>query len=483
MKLPYPTRVPIFYAMSFAAVLFMVELVEGTPIGLCVTVMAYIFVATLTFNEAGGLNYPSGGYVFFNVLLTVLLGLVTKAVLGEAVQSNVFNAQKTMLVYLIGQIAMMVAIFATRRATSAKGLLEGVLTNAPIGQVGFGCLLLGVVPAYLLTGGIATAFAQLNYFVIIAILIPVYVRVVRSGGEKSFNVPSFVAWAFFTVVWGLFVFSKFGIFAPSTAWIIACAAGGYRISIARAAILAGVAAVAFAVLTPYSQVGRGTLGSDRYATAGAAVWDLLTHPLRTREFYYASLANDSLVANFGYYHWFDQPQGILDRLNMFAVDDALIHITDNGETGSLAAVWSYFPNAVPRFLYPSKPNIHWGNVYGIKLGMLATEDETTGISFSPFADAYHTGQWIGVTLVMTLMMVLCFTVMDSITGPIARSPWGLFFIFSCAHFAPEGMLGALVILPTATSLGLVMVAYMSVKAAPIIGGLVSTPEKRLLRRT
>src|ERR1700712_3240685 len=106
MKLTLPSRVPMTWVLSFVMVLVCVQLIEGTPLVLSLTGSSFIVVAALAFNIAGGLQYPSGAYVFFNAIFSSILGMVTKAVLGEPLQTNLIDPQRTLSVYLVGMCSM-----------------------------------------------------------------------------------------------------------------------------------------------------------------------------------------------------------------------------------------------------------------------------------------------------------------------------------------------------------------------------------------
>ncbi len=55
---------------------------------------------------------------------------------------------------------------------------------------------------------------------------------------------------------------------------------------------------------------------------------------------------------------------------------------------------------MPHFLLHNKPNIGFGNIYSHELGgMIAEDDSTTGISFSPSGEGFHIARWTGVLIV------------------------------------------------------------------------------------
>jgi hypothetical protein len=87
VRLPFPERVPLVPVCFFATVLCFLQLYQGTAPAFSLCSFLFIIVSALAFNTAGGLTRPSGGYIFFFVVLGVLIGLVWKAVLGEPANS------------------------------------------------------------------------------------------------------------------------------------------------------------------------------------------------------------------------------------------------------------------------------------------------------------------------------------------------------------------------------------------------------------
>jgi len=115
--------------------------------------------------------------------------------------------------------------------------------------------------------------------------------------------------------------------------------------------------------------------------------------------------------------------------------------------------------------------------------MIGAEDTSTGVSFSPTGEAFHLGRWVGIFVVAPLLWTLLFIVFDSLCGDVRRYPWGLLVIVLFSHAAPEGMLGGTIHLLGIGALGIVFAAFTSAYIMPIVGALVSVPERLRLRRT
>jgi hypothetical protein len=109
VRLPFPERVPLAPVCFFATVLCLLQLYQGTAAAFSLCSFLFIIVSALAFNMAGGLTRPSGGYIFFFVVLGVLIGLVWKAVLGEPADSNLAVPMITIEVYLCAACSLLLA--------------------------------------------------------------------------------------------------------------------------------------------------------------------------------------------------------------------------------------------------------------------------------------------------------------------------------------------------------------------------------------
>ena len=468
MKVALPTHVPLRYVLSFTLVLLALEVAEGTPLFLALTAQAFVLVSAVAFNVAGGLVYPSGACIFFNAMLSLIVGMVWKAVLGEPLNSNLSAPERTMLIYLVGMVFILIAVYFSTRLRTQRGLLERLDPGQRIDQVGIGCILIAFFVPYLIPMSLQGTFSQFNgAFVSFAILLPVYYRTKQTDGRQSFHYVALIGWVYLTYTYGIVGLSKQGLFGPSVAWALAAAAAGYRLSLKKALIVFGGAVFAVTLLTPYSQLARNYRGE---ANESEMAMQLLTHPFDTRA-QYNELLKGSYVTGADY-HWFEEPQGLLDRLTMVPVDDALVWSTDNVRPGSPLALWSYVLNMVPRYLYPGKPTLLWGNVYAHDIGLIGENDESTGISFTPYSDGYHTAGWLGVTLYLGLFFFAMFYVCDSVAGSITRTQWGLVYVIYFSHAAAEGMLGMTTYAISTTTVALICAALISTYMAPVLGNLV-----------
>jgi hypothetical protein len=299
----------------------------------------------------------------------------------------------------------------------------------------------------------------------------------RSGGTRSINLPVLISGGFL-LFWGLLGFSKEGIITPFICWLIAASSQRYRLTRSQIVfcILAGIFIVRY--LVPYSQYGRN-YREETYEGNLQISLSLLSDLGYVREQYLINAAETYDDEALGYY---DTPQGFFDRLQELSIDDALIHGTvQNGPFGLYPILFG-FENLVPHFIWKDKPSILFGNVYAHEIGMLGEEDFSTGISFSPTAEAYHLAEWAGVLLLAPFLWFLLFTLFDSLCGDVTKAPWGMLVMLLYSHMAPEGGLSAIIYSFGYTTVAMVFAAVLGAYVMPVIGTFFIGPEGIMLRR-
>ena len=432
----------------FGVVLFAIQIVEGTAVYFSVGTLAFVLIAALAFNTAGGLTRPSGAYVFFYAMLDFLVGVCYKTVLWEPGESNLLDPHTTIAVYVGGISGLLLAVVVSRRFSRKVGLLQNVLKEDQMYRATMGCIVFSVAAPFLISmlgnaaARVNSAFNQLNELAELAILIGVMYEVRRSGGTRTLNTPTVFAlvWTFF--IYGLLGFSKQGLLTPFYCWLLPLCALRYRFS--NLQIAGGIVwiLVVFEILVPYSQYGRRFVTDNPgMATRMNVAVRLLSDPVDLRKKYKEGVEEIPSTT-----HYFNEPQGFWDRLTFVAPDDALINVTDQGRTFGYLPVITSLINVVPRVFMPNKVAYSFGNIYAHEIGGLSEEDTTTGISFSPSAEAYHMGRWVGLLVVAPLVWVFAFIILDSLVGDTRLTPWGLLAVAVLSHGAPEtGMEGAIYI--------------------------------------
>jgi hypothetical protein len=186
--------------------------------------------------------------------------------------------------------------------------------------------------------------------------------------------------------------------------------------------------------------------------------------------------------------WYDKPQGsLIERLSMFAPDDELFDYTARGHYEGMAPIEQYFGNLVPHFLNPNKGGPYGGNFYAHEMGYgLAEDDYSTGISFSPVAEAYHCEGWGGIFWLLPAIWVLVFSSADFVAGDMVKYPWGLLLVVYFAHAAPEQLVGGMIYFLGYVNAGMLFAIVVVTRIAPILGALfigkqTSPPSRRVMR--
>jgi len=483
VRIPFPERIPIDRVAVAAVLLFLIQSLEKTPLYFSAGCAAFLLIAALAFNTAGGLSRASGAYVFFFAVLVVILGLGYKALLGEPADSNLRDPQTTIEVYVGAIAAMLLAVVVSRRMARKSPLLQNVLKESDMYRSCIGCIVFGIGGVFILAllgnSGVKliAAFNQLNDLVPLAVIIGVMYEVRRSGGARSVNFPVVFAAAYLFLVYGLFGFSKAGLLLPFFCWLLPVCAMRYRLSALQLGAGLLGAFIMFQYLVPYSQYGRRFLvGNQTYSQRLQIAIRLLAHPETTRELYEEGQEENTSV------HYYNKAEGFWDRLQFIAVDDSLIDLTDQGSIYGLGPIRDSFINAVPHFILADKPVLNFGNTYAHELGGLSEDDTTTGISFSPASEAYHLQKWWGVLVVAPLIWMLLFIVLDSLFGDLRTTPWGLLVLSSISHTAPEaGITGAIYMVTYGVAI-FTFSAFFAAWIAPTCAIVVLGRDRRKARR-
>jgi hypothetical protein len=387
-------------------------------------------------------------------------------------------------VYVAGISGMFAAAFLSRRFSRKTALLQDVLPDSQMYRASIGCMIFGAFgwiaiaslgeSAHLLQ----TGFNQLNQLMPLGIIIGVMYEIRSSGGKRSISLPVLIGAIYFFCFFGLVGFSKQGLLEPIVCWLLPVCALRFRLStIQIAGCLVGVFII-FQYLVPYAQYGRRFLEPEQSLSERIALsYGLLEQIGDVREKY----RQEEAEVPTGSGEYFNTAQGFWDRLQFISVDDPLINITDQGRVLGFAPISESFINAVPHFIWPDKPPpIHGGNFYAHEIAGLDTYegDTTTGVSFSPTAEAYHMAKWVGILVAAPLLWLFVFTVYDSLFGDLRATPWGLLVIAQLSHTAPEGAITGLIAFGTTGILIFVFCALFAKWVAPHFAVAVLGPERR-----
>ena len=297
MRIPFPERIPIDRVAIFVVVLFVAQMLEGTALYFASGCVAFILIAAVAFNAAGGLTRASGVYVFSYAVLVVIIGLCYKAILGEPAQSNLIDPRTDIEVYVGGITAMLAAVIVSRRLSRKSGLLQHILKESQMYRSSVGCIAFGV------TGGFAisllgqsgallqSAFSQLNNLVPLGIIIGVMYEIRRSGGTRSTNFTTVLAMAYHFFFNGVVGFSKQGLLLPLLCWSLPVCALRFRLSAWQMVTCIMGAFIIFQYLVPFSQYGRSFVtDKSGFSERVTIAIPLQIHADETRRLYLAQQA-------------------------------------------------------------------------------------------------------------------------------------------------------------------------------------------------
>jgi hypothetical protein len=486
VRIPFPERIPLSRVAIFAAVLCAIQLAEGTAPYFSAGCVVFIMIAAVAFNLGGGLSRVSGAYVFFYSILVVIVGITYKAILGEPAQSHLQDPVTDIEVYLAGITAMLGAVVVSRRFSRKQALLQNILKESQMYRSSVGCIVVGIFGQSVIAllgesgGGLVSAFNQLNLLTPLGIIIGSMYEIRRTAGRRSTNLIMILGGAYDFFLGGILAFSKQGLFTAPLCWLLAVCALGFRLSARQVLFFSAALFVIIYYLVPYDQYGRSAVreGMTQGQRLDVSV-SLLKDPDKTRQLYlqgFKDLENNGL----SYGGYFNEQQGFMDRMQFVSVDDSLVAFTQQTDTTvGIGPVTESFANAIPRVFWPSKPAPHFGgNFYVHEMGGLSDEDTTTGISFSPTAEAFHMGKWVGVMVIAPLLWFLTFVICDSLFGDLRATPWGLLVLVQLAHTAPEGALSGLVHFLTFGVEILVFCAVFATWVAPIFAIPILGPDRR-----
>jgi hypothetical protein len=488
VHLPFPERIPLFYVLTFAVLLGMGQLLEGTAPEFSLYCVLYVILTGIAFNLAGGLRQTTGAYVLFYSVLTVIIGVSWKVVLGEPGESNLLVPLLSMRICLGGQISLLVAVFLSKKLRTKQPLLRNMVKQSQMRNAAYGALLVGTTIMVLLMVSLAinsvngdssvlSALNQLNRFLPLAIILGVTHKIRQSGGTSMLSMPALLAATIFFVA-GVINFSKEGMFTPIVCWAIAAASQRYKLSLMQVAVAMMGAIFIGLFLVPYSQYGRIFKTQSFIENANTSA-NLLSDLGSVRQNY--EEATDEVTKQ-QVVEYYNTPQGFIDRLNMLAMDDALFNETEQKGFFGFAPIPNGFINFIPHFLWPDKPTLFYGNLYARQIGYVIGEDDLyTGISFSPMGEAYHIEGWWGVFFIAPVLWIMLFALFDSLCGDTQEYPWGLIMILTYAHFAPESMLSGVIYLIGFGTAALLFAALTSAYVLPILGTLIVGPEKVVTR--
>jgi hypothetical protein len=443
MRIPYPERISYTGAFIFAAGLSFVQVVQHTPPAFSVCCFAYIMAATAAFNIAGGLYRPAGAYIFFNAVLTLIIGVVTKAALGEAANTNLAGPQKAIEVYFLGMVSLLVAAFVESRIRPRQGFASRAFPLLTLRGVYLGAMLIGVPSSlFWLTaptvtaGSFLIAFRNTDQLIPFALILGVMYNARASNGRRSMT-PLLLLVFVYLQLYSLITFSRQFLFTPAFCWLLGAGLSRYKLKPINYICLSLTFFVLYFFGAPYVGVGKllGNVSGSNLRLRIAIAADLIENMGKTRADYKADVATEYLKINY-----YNQGEGVLDRLEMFSIDALLIQTADENGYFGFEPTKEGWENVVPHLIWKNKPIPYFGNYYAHFLGLVGDDDDTTGVSFGVTADSYFQGGLYGVLVIQTLCFTAIFSIFSFLVGDVRDHPAVILLILMEAHVAPEGMM-------------------------------------------
>jgi len=120
---------------------------------------------------------------------------------------------------------------------------------------------------------------------------------------------------------------------------------------------------------------------------------------------------------------------IFGRMSLLEPLSACIRLNRNGAWEPMLGI-SYAQallSFVPRFMWPEKPNLHYGTVFGHAAGFLSRDDWFTSISVTFFGEAFLNFAWGGLVPIL-LMGAIFGGLYRQITASLHRETWLLVYL-------------------------------------------------------
>jgi hypothetical protein len=478
VRLTLPTRIPLSKTFVFASVFFCVQQIEHTNIFFSLLYYAFLILSVVTFNLAEGFTRLTGAYTFWYSTLIAIVGVTWKAVVGEPANSNLFSPLLDMSLYTTSMVMLLMVTLVNRKMDFRSMGFGGGFSKSELNytSAGLGCLVVFLVIIYAnvmfgqAPGSIVSALVQVNVFGQLGLILATIGAVRDSGGRRSTSTISIVGFTYFAYL-GVASFSKQAMIGPMVCWLVGALYSRLKLRFVHVVAMILMVVTAFGFVSPLS-ASRDLSENLDYPGRIALAANLLVH-YSVLHAHVKQLEEQEALG--GVNNYYDKPQGsLIERLSMIPPDDELFTYTAQGHYEGLAPVFEYFGNLVPHVFNPNKKMQFSGNYYAHEMGAgLSEEDYSTGISYSPVAEAYHCLGWGGILWLLPVIWLILFSTVDFVVGDMTKYPWGLMVVVWFAHAAPETLLGGMVYFIGYGNFGMLVAIVVVTRIAPIIGALFS----------
>ncbi len=452
MRLPFPIHLNMQYVLIGVTLVLFAQLLNGTDPMFAVLDCAALIFTALAFNVVGGLSSTSGSLIIFLALSTYVVMIFVKIVTFEPTNRNFRQQLTTMASTTLAFFGIMVSAWLSRKFITKRPLVHFSPRDLEnLSNTAGGLVVLGLLSQMLLSyavpegqgvqdGTFWAVLNQMNTFIPLAIVLGTYYTIYMSQGTRSMNWISIVAMIYVGGI-GFAAASKQGMYSPLFSYFLVCA--GLRYQFRRLQVLMILFWIVFALgfLFPWAQYARVY---TRKATLGktiVAAYDALRDPNTIPAMY--RWYRDSQVLNEDINQvqlCYDHPHGLVDRESLICSDDALIDITLHSKPLGPGYLITGVEMIIPHFMWPDRPSVFLGNIYGRDTGIVADEDTTTQAAFAPVGDAFRELGWAGVAVVLPVLFFFTFLVVDNIFGDSRETPWGLLMTSYTAFVAPAMLL-------------------------------------------
>lgn len=487
MRLYLPERIPVSWTVVIAAIFFAVQMLQHTSFTFAILHFCFIVCWMLAFNAAGGFTRSTGGYVFWYGLLTIVVGTITKAIIGDPADSNMTNPIAMMGIYTVSMVMLLAVVALTHRLLGKTESVAAIMQkHQPLNyrRAAWGCFALGMsVPVLFLVlpsgpGTLLSALTQVDLFLPLSVILGTIAVIQESNGHRSIGAVSLIP-ILCALFWGIATFSKQGMFEPLVCWGIGAAYMRFRLRLVHLTVLAVTTFVSFYVLVPISQVGRDLVTPQfNYVQRMEVAVYMLEHLSEYR----ATYEGTNKLSHETNDDYFSRDVGMASRFTRIPGDSKLISFSLAGHYLNYGGIWSSFLNWVPHFIMPNKQKYmdldFSGNYYAREMGGLSPDDTTTGISFGSSAEIFHLGGWNGILLMLPFLWFLLFFSIEILCGDVRKSPWGLFYIMIFSHMAPETGIAGIVYFIWFANVGLLFCMVVSTYLAPLLGALITGTHER-----
>jgi uncharacterized membrane protein (DUF485 family) len=488
VRLSLPTRIPLSKTFVFAFVFFCVQQLEGTGLLFSMLYFAFVILTVLAFNFAEGFNRISGAYIFWYSTLIVMVGVTWKAVVREPADSNLFEPLLDMSLYTASMAMLLLVTLVNRKMDFRAIGIGGGFSKSELNYTaaGLGCTIVWLLISLAVPifgnapGGLMSALSQVNVFGPLGIILLTIGAIRDSGGRRSVNMISTAMILYFTYL-GLISYSKQILLTPAVCWAVGIFYARMRVRFIHVVAAVLIAVASFGFVSPLSASRDLAEGMDDTQHLVLA-WYLLTH----RQYLEDHIKQIEVTRDTGGAEYYNNPQGsLIERLSMIPPDDELFTFSAKGHYEGMAPVYQYFENLLPHFLNPNKQVTFGGNFYAHEMGSgLAEDDYSTGISFSPVAEAFHCEGWGGIFWLLPVIWILFFSSVDFVVGDVTKYPWGLMVVVWLGHGAPEQLIGGMIYFMGYGNFGMMVAIMVVTRIAPILGtlflGRAPTPSGRRL---